>query len=370
MSTHRLERLTDLMQSNGLDALALTPGPNLVYLAGLHLHQMERPSIAIFMPNRLPLLIVPELEAGKAAGLSVDFETFTYGDNPATWNEVYRRAAQSAGLAGKTIGIEPGRMRFLEYHFLQDAMPDTRFISAESALAALRLCKEPEEIEAMRQAAVVAQQALSATLPLVKVGMTERDLARELVLQLFRAGSDPEMPFAPIVASGPNSANPHAVPSDRKLTPGDLVIIDWGASVSGYFSDLTRTIGIGQVDAKLAHIAQVVAQANAAGRAAGKPGLPAGAVDHAARKVIDEAGFGQYFIHRTGHGLGMEAHEEPYMFGENQQVLKPGMVYTVEPGIYLPGVGGVRIEDDVAVTERASESLSNMPRDLLIVVTD
>ncbi|NMB55697.1 MAG: M24 family metallopeptidase, partial [Leptolinea sp.] len=157
------------------------------------------------------------------------------------------------------------------------------------------------------------------------------------------------------------------VPSERKLEQGDLVVVDWGASFQGYASDLTRTLILGSPTNEQKAIAGSVLRANTAGRAAGKPGLPAGDVDRAARAEIDRDGFGKYFTHRTGHGLGMEAHEPPYIFTENLQILEPGMVYTVEPGIYLPGKGGVRIEDDVVVTADGSESLSDLPRELVVI---
>jgi Xaa-Pro dipeptidase len=191
--------------------------------------------------------------------------------------------------------------------------------------------------------------------------MTERELASELVIQMLRAGADSEMPFAPIVGSGPNSANPHYAPADRKLTPGDLVVIDWGAYHQGYVSDLTRTFAVGEVDAELRKIARIVLEANAAGQAAGRPGVAAGVVDHAARGVIDQAGYGAYFRHRVGHGIGMEGHEGPYMFGENPLLLSVGMTYTVEPGIYLAGRGGVRIEDNMVVTADVQLFLRGTP---------
>jgi Xaa-Pro dipeptidase len=219
----------------------------------------------------------------------------------------------------------------------------------------------------MRQAVQIAQNALEATLPLIKIGMTERDLAAELTIQLLRHGSDPALPFSPIISGGPNSANPHASPSERTLQSGDLLVIDWGATHEGYVSDLTRTFAIGEIDEEYRKIHEIVQQANAAGRAAGKPGLACAEIDKAARKVIEDAGYGQYFTHRTGHGLGMEGHEDPYMRSDNQQLLETGMAYTVEPGIYLPGRNGVRIEDDVIVTEDGSESLSDLPREIRVV---
>ncbi len=197
--------------------------------------------------------------------------------------------------------------------------------------------------------------------------MTEKEIAAELVVQLLRHGSQSDMPFAPIVSSGPNSANPHAVPSDRKLRPGDLLVVDWGAAVDGYISDLTRTFAVGKVDEEYRKIHQIVLEANAAGRAAAQPGVPCANVDSAARTVIEKAGYGQYFTHRTGHGIGMEPHEDPYMRGDNLQLLEPGMAFTVEPGIYLPGRNGVRIEDNVVITEDGAECLSDMPRELRVV---
>jgi Xaa-Pro dipeptidase len=144
-------------------------------------------------------------------------------------------------------------------------------------------------------------------------------------------------------------------------------VIDWGASYEGYVSDLTRTFAIGEIDVEFKRIAEIVLQANEAGREAGKPGSPAKVVDFAARSVIETTGYGQYFTHRTGHGLGMEGHEPPYMRGDNEQILQPGMTYTVEPGIYLPGRGGARIEDNLVITEYGAESLSDLPRELTFI---
>jgi Xaa-Pro dipeptidase len=258
-------------------------------------------------------------------------------------------------------------MRVLELRLMEAGAPAARFESAEEAVAALRMSKDEGELSAMRKAVEIAQNALLATLPAVRAGVTEREIAAELTLQLLRHGSDPEMPFAPIVSGGPNSANPHASPSDRPLQRGDLLVIDWGAAYHGYFSDLTRTFAIGQPESELRRIAQLTLEANAAGRAACKPGVTAGEVDAAARQVIEAAGYGKWFFHRTGHGLGMEGHEDPYIRAGNPLVLKPGMTFTIEPGIYLTGRNGVRIEDNMVITESGAESLSDLPRELKVI---
>ena len=363
----RQNRLTTALAEAGLDALALNPGPSLIYLTGLHFHLSERPVVTLFIPGKTPILVLPELEMAKTRGLPFEMQAFPYGEDLESWPVVFRQATQAARIDCHPVGVEPGRLRVLELRILEEAAPGARWVSAEASLAALRMRKDAGEIAAMRRAVDIAQRALQATLPQLKIGMSEHELAAELTLQILRAGSDPELPFAPIVSGGPNSANPHASPSNRRLSPGDLLVIDWGASNEGYFSDLTRTFAIGKVDAELEQIARVVMQANAAGRAAGRPGVACGEVDRAARSVIEQAGYGQYFFHRTGHGLGMESHEEPYMRAGNPLLMEAGMTYTVEPGIYLPARNGVRIEDDVAVTADGSESLSDMPRELITI---
>jgi Xaa-Pro dipeptidase len=202
----------------------------------------------------------------------------------------------------------------------------------------------------------------------VKIGLTEQELAAELTLQLLRAGCDPQIPFAPIVSSGPNAANPHATPSARKLSPGDLLVIDWGASYEGYLSDITRTFAIGNLESEYAQICKVVLEANSAGRKSAHPAIAAEVVDQAARDVIEAAGYGKYFTHRTGHGLGMEGHEDPYIRAGNLMLLEPGMTFTIEPGIYLPGRNGVRIEDDVVIMSNGADCLTSLPREVIQLV--
>ncbi len=365
MTSDRFDRLYRAIQQENLDAVAVNPGPTLTYLTGLHFHIMERPTVLLALPGKQPAFILPELEMQKVQTGPTSLRTFPYGDNPATWAQAFASASQALGLSGKKIGVEPNHMRVLELRFLEAALPGAQFISAKDLFNSLRLRKDPAEVEAMRQAVRIAQQALQATLPFIKPGVTERQIAAELFIQLMRAGSDPNLPFQPIVSGGPHSADPHAVPSDRPLQNGDLLVIDWGAGYQGYISDLTRTFAIGPIEPEYQRIYELVRLANQAGRAASKPGIRAGQVDEAAREVIDDGGYSRYFFHRVGHGIGMEAHEPPYMFGENPLILEPGMAYTVEPGIYLRGRGGVRIEDNVVITETGAETLSDLPRELV-----
>lgn len=363
----RLNQLSQIVESQQLDGLVLNAGPSFTYFTGLHFHLMERPVLFFVLPGRTPIMILPELEQVKLEQLDFTVDTFTYPDNPAHWPAVFRQACSHLGPAVVRLGIEPGQMRMLEHGCLAEAAPSLDFVNAEAAIAQMRSTKDESEIALIGKAVAIAQQALSATLPLIKIGMSERELAAELVVQLFRHGSQASLPFAPIVSSGPNGANPHAAPSDKKLAAGELLIIDWGATWKGYMSDLTRTFAVGHPGEEGAHIHELVWLANRAGRRIAGPGIACSTVDQATRSVIEEAGYGANFTHRTGHGIGMQCHEAPYIHEGNEQLLQPGMVFTIEPGIYLSGKGGVRIEDDVIITGDGAESLSDMPRHLSVV---
>ncbi|MEO8355140.1 MAG: Xaa-Pro peptidase family protein [Chloroflexota bacterium] len=367
MTQSRFDRLHASLRTSDLDAVILNPGPTLTHLSGLRFHLMERPVVLLFAKDQVPAIVLPELELQKVTSLPYELQVFSYAENPSEWGNAFRKATQSLGLDGKRIGVEPRQLRLLEYRYVQDGAPEADYPDASDILSGLRLRKDKFEVDAMRRAVKIAQDSLEATIPLIKIGMTEKEVSSELVTQLLRHGSEPELPFAPIVSGGPNAANPHASPSERRLQAGDLLVVDWGAAYDGYISDLTRTFAVGDVDDEYGKIHQIVQDSNAAGRAAGKPGVPCAAVDKAARDVIEQAGYGVYFTHRTGHGIGMEAHEEPYMRGDNMQLLEPGMAFTVEPGIYLPDRNGVRIEDNVVITETGADVLSDMPREIRTV---
>lgn len=367
MTRSRLDRLTASLSASNLDAVILNPGPTLKYLTGISFHLMERPVILFVAPGKAPLLALPELELPKVKLFPFEVTGFPYGENPLEWDDVFRKAAQTLGLNGKRIGVEPRQLRLLEFRHVKAGAPEADFPDASDVLAELRLRKDKAEVEAMRRAVNIAQDALEATLPQIKIGMTEREVASELAMQLLKHGSESEIPFAPIVAAGPNSANPHASPSERKLQAGDLLVVDWGAAYGGYISDLTRAFAVGEADEECQKIHRIVQQANAAGRAAAKPGVPCAEVDKAARVVIEAAGYGKFFTHRTGHGIGMEPHEDPYIRGDNMQILEAGMTFTIEPGIYLPNRNGVRIEDNVVITDSGVDVLSSLPREMKTV---
>ncbi len=362
-------RLLARQRDAGLDCVALVPGPNLRYVSGLTLFMSERPIVAFYPVDGRPVLLLPELERSRAAErVAGSMDLISYSDEQG-YEPAFARAAETLALNGKDVAVEYLHMRVLELRALQSAAPGTAYSSLEDALPNLRAVKDQEEIAAIRAAIGITERALRTLLPGQRdeplVGLTERQVAERLTREMMAAGAD-GVAFM-IVVSGPNGADPHAEPSGRPLQSGDLVTIDCGAVLNGYIADITRTFAIGQVGEEMRRIYEVVRLANAAGRAAARPGIAAQAVDRAARRVIENAGYGEQFFHRTGHGLGLETHEPPYIVEGNEQTLEPGMVFTVEPGIYVPAVGGVRIEDDVVITEDGAESLTTFPREWTVL---
>lgn len=360
----QLPQILAVAEAKGLDALALVPGPNLAYVTGLSFFLSERPIIALLAPDDTPCVVLPELEAGKAH--AAGFRAFPYNDEDG-YAMAFHEACAALELADARVGVEAFRMRVLEARILERFAPQVDLVPVDDLFADLRMIKEPREIEAMKRATHVAEKAFLSWIPMLRAGMSEREAASRLVAALLTSGAD-GLAFDPIVASGPRGALPHAVPGDRCFQAGDWIVVDWGARVNGYVSDLTRAVVIGPPSDVLLRVHAIVAEANAAGRAAIAPGVEAQEVDAAARRVVAKAGYGPRFFHRTGHGLGLEEHEPPYMVRGNAMHLRPGMTFTVEPGIYLEGIGGVRIEDDVVVTEDGMATLSTLARTPFVVL--
>jgi Xaa-Pro dipeptidase len=363
MHRKRFARLIERANACGLDALALVPGPNLFYLTSLSFHLSERPIVAILAVDRPSVIVLPALEAVKVEQAVVELKAFPYTDEEG-YALAFQNACGTLGLTGCTLGVEALQMRFLEVQLLEQHLPGCRIVPAENVLAELRMRKDEHEIEQMRRAIAITETALEATMRQVKAGMTEKEVAALLKIEMLRGGGEGAS-FSPIVVAGPNAASPHATPGDRPIRLGETIVVDCGVTVGGYAADITRTFAIGELETQMAQVYEVVRMANEAGRATAGPGVPAEEVDRAARAVIEEAGYGEYFFHRTGHGLGLEVHESPYIVSGNGRTLEPGMTFTVEPGIYLAGRGGVRIEDDVVVTATGAESLTTFPREFV-----
>ena len=363
--TSRIERLAAALRQGGMDALAVVPGANLRYLAGLDMHMNERLTVAFFPAEGQPAMVLPALEQPRAqaqARFPIRFYPWTDSEGP---QGALQRAVDDLGLDGRRLGAEYTAMRLIELRGIEQAAPEVVVGDATDILASLRMAKDADELGSMRKAVAIVEEALRTAIGQIRAGMTERELADIWEGAMRAAGSGPS--FTTIIASGPNAANPHHSNTDRVFQPGDLIIMDGGALYEGYASDITRTIALGEPSAEARRIYELVQAANAAGRAAARPGASGDTVDRAARAVIEAGGYGPQFVHRTGHGLGLEVHEPPYMVAGNTAPLAPGMTFTVEPGIYVSGLCGVRIEDNVVITADGAESLTSFERDLIVI---
>ena len=361
----RIERLTAALGQYGLDAVAVVPGGNMRYLTGLDLHGGMRIMLAVFPATGEPAFVLPALEEPRARAVvpfPMRYYSWTDAEGPA---RALAACARDLGLAGGRLGVEHVAMRVFELRGIEAAATGAQIADATDLFAALRMTKGPDELAAMRKAVAIVEDALRAAIAQVRVGMTELALAELWEQGMRQAGSAPS--FGSIIASGPNAANPHHSNTARAFEAGDLVIMDGGALVDGYASDITRTIAIGEPAPELRQIYDLVLAANGAGRAAVRPGATPETIDQAARGVIAAGGYGPQFLHRTGHGLGLEIHEPPYLLEGNQTPLAVGTTFTVEPGIYIAGLGGVRIEDDMVVTADGGESLTTFTRELIII---
>jgi Xaa-Pro dipeptidase len=370
VSVQRLERVVPLLQSRDLGGLVLMPDANLRYFSGLSFHAGKRLTLAIIPSDgSTPALVLPALEAGRAeAATQMPLRCFAWSDadGPQAALDEAIEATLTPELRSRPLAIEATAMRVMELRALEMALPGLETVAAEAMLAQLRMAKDAAELATIETAVQMVETALQQTIDRIGAGLTERELSRILSDAIIAAGAEGES-FENIVASGPNAANPHHANSDRPLAPGDLIIIDCGARYRGYISDITRTIALGEPAPEARRIYELVQAANAAGRAAARPGATGAQIDAAARAVIEAGGYGPAFLHRTGHGFGLETHELPNIVVGSDEPLVPGTTFTVEPGIYLPGKFGVRIEDDMVITAEGARSLTSLSRDLLIV---
>ncbi len=358
-----LKSLEQGMAGNGLDALLVTDPKHVYYLTGFASNPHERFLGLLLIHGEEPVLIVPALDAEAAHAASSVTTILTHSD---TDNPYELLKSRFGGTAPGTLGIEKEHFSVSRYELLSAAVPAGQFSDIGHLLRAMRAKKTPEEVERMKHAAELVEEVLRRGLSHIKSGVTEIELVAELEYLMKKVGASGPS-FDTMVLSGPKTALPHGVPGDRVIQQGDLLMFDMGVYAAGYASDITRTFAVGEIDAKLVEIYNTVLAANMAGIAASRAGATFGSVDKAARDVIDAAGYGEYFMHRVGHGLGMDTHEYPSLHGLNEDIIENGNVFTVEPGIYVPGLGGVRIEDDVFITADGPVTLTSYPKELTIL---
>lgn len=357
----RPDRLFETIEET-VDTVILSPGETLRYFTGLIMHKSERPTLIVLSRNDEPAAVLPELETDRARDALPEADFYTYGDatNPVTAaREAFERLAGDRGLDGP-FGVEFRSTRLLETEVF--APRGAEVVDVENGIAMLRAHKDETEVEKMRTAVEIIEDILEATLEEIEPGTTEKDVERQIRKRAI--DSDADAFGVGIVTAGERTAYPHANTGARVIEDGDPVMIDAGVVYEGYYSDITRTVAVGDPGEEFREIYMVVRKAAAAAREAIAPGVEMQAVDRAAREVIDEAGYGEYFPHRVGHGLGLEGHEPPYLVEGNDATLEVGHAVTVEPGVYVPELGGVRIEDDIVVDEDGADVLSTSTRDL------
>lgn len=359
----RRQRLAQIAKSQGLGAIALVPGANFTYVSGLHFHLMERPTLLFLTADAQVVAIMPELEREKWTTTFPDAQTFYWQDSDG-YQTAFAGAA--AALKGQTIGVEGMRMRVFEGDALRRHFQQGAIVDAEPSLIDLRLAKSADEIATLERAIQISEQALSETLATVRAGQTERDITALLKMRMLAGGAD-GFAFDPIVLAGGNAANPHGVPGDAVLRPGDALLIDYGASFGGMNADITRTFFCDHVSDDHAEIYATVLAANEMGRIVSGPDQTAHDIDVAVTAVLAASPFADMIVHKTGHGLGMDVHEAPQIMKGNHKALIPGTVFTIEPGLYRSGDIGVRIEDDVVIEGTGARSLTTFPRTLTLI---
>lgn len=358
---NRVERAQQVLKDEGIHALLLGPSADLTWLTGVDAHLSERLNLLVLPQDGEPRMVVPGLEAPLVAKVTDSVRLITWADQDSP-----------AALAAEAIGAKAGAKIAVGNQLwsafllrLQDEIPNATWVEGTPVLRGLRMIKDQFEIDALAKAARLTDQAWEEFIKAGPIsGLTERQALRKLLD--ISADQGLETPYG-IIGSGPNSASPHHSGNDRVITTGDAMVFDWGGKIDGYLSDVTRSAHVGDPDDEYRRVYDVVKRANQVMFDTVKPGVPLQELDRAARKLITDEGYGPYFIHRVGHGLGLEVHEEPYLVEGNTLPLEAGMTFSDEPGIYLEGRFGVRIEDTILCTEDGGKRLNNATRELIVL---
>jgi Xaa-Pro dipeptidase len=348
----RLAKLQENLSGRELGGLFMEPSENLYYFMGWRFGRSERLAAAFIPAAGLPFIFGPAFEESRLREVSGADKIYVWQEHESPY-AVFAKIIGAQGLRTGTLALEPTTRYFVTAGLAQ-ALPQTKFVNGDDVCNSQRMIKTEKEIALMRLSNDATEACIRQTWPQIKNGMREREVSRLLQQNYAALG----LSGGGLIQFGPSSAIPHGGASPRSLQPNDVVLMDCGTKVQGYTSDVTRTTVFGTASPRHEEIWRLVNQAQSAGIAAAKPGVTCESVDAAARKVIEEAGYGKYFVHRLGHGIGLEGHEAPYFAGNNKTILQPGMTLTVEPGIYIQGEFGVRLEDDIVITESGCELLT------------
>lgn len=360
----KIQTISNYLKEQSIDAAFITTPDNVFYVSGFKSDPHERLLGVMIFQDAEPFLICPKMEVPDAKSAGWSHEVVGHEDTDNAW-ELLHQAAEARGLSLQNIAIEKSHLTVERLEALNAFFPATKFVGFDDQLNNMRLVKSEEELENLRQAAALADYAIEVGCSEVAEGKTELEILSAIELAMKKKGV--YMSFDTMVLSGKKTASPHGNPGERKIEKGDFILFDLGVVYNGYCSDITRTVSFGEPTSAQKEIYEAVRKANESAITAVKPGVRAMDLDKISRDVITEAGYGEYFTHRLGHGLGISVHEYPSVHGANKMPLQEGMVFTIEPGIYKGDVTGVRIEDDVYVTKDGVEVLTKYPKELIIL---
>ena len=357
----RLENLKKHLVQEGYQAAAIVPGANFLYLTSLPMHTSERVTLAIIPVEGDPFVICPKLEAEKIFRVT-GWKVYPWTDEEGPAGAA-KNAFTDSKLAGATIACEFLQMRLLEQDLILNSLDNVKITNIDYILEGMRASKDEDEVALMRKAVICVEKALEGAQKVMKPGITEAQVSKllsEIIAEYGGTGGG-------TVISGERGCLPHAITSERAMEVGEMVIIDIVARYQGYTADITRTFAIGDPNPELEKIYNIVYEAQKFCRENALVGMTGEQIDALCRDYITQAGYGEFFIHRTGHGLGLETHEAPYVVKGNQRPFTKGTTFTIEPGIYVPGLGGVRIEDDAYMVDEGVLSLTGFPRELIVL---
>lgn len=361
----KINQISTYLKKHNIDAAFITTPDNVFYVSGFRSNPHERLLGVLIFQDAEPLMILPQMEVPDAKNAGWNFDVVGHQDTDQPW-QLLKQAIENKKITPSQIAIEKSHMTVERLEAIQELYPDVTFTRLDDQLNSMRVVKDANELAILREAAAYADYAIEVGVSEIAEGKTELEILTAIELALKKKGIS-HMSFDTMVLSGPKTASPHGKPGDRKIQEGDLVLFDLGVIYKGYCSDITRTVAFGEPSTKQKEVYETVRKAEQAAVDAVKPGVKAMELDKIARDIITEAGYGEFFTHRLGHGLGISVHEFPSVTGNNEMELIEGMVFTIEPGIYDPSITGVRIEDDVVVTKDGVEVLTKYPKELVIV---
>ncbi|MEK3908932.1 M24 family metallopeptidase [Oceanobacillus sp. FSL W7-1309] len=361
----RLSNLLAELKSEGIDSALITSKANFYYLSNYYTDPHER-LIGVYVNAELdPVLIVPKMEEEDAKAAGWASVVISYYDHEDPW-KLFSNYLNKNNKIPKSMAIEHDHITLERSQAISQILPNTTIVDAKEIMANLRVIKNKKEYTLLKQAAALADFGIETGVKAITEGITELELVAKIEYELKKQGVR-EMSFTTMALTGAKTASPHGTPASAKVAPGDLVLFDLGVIFEGYCSDITRTVAYKSVRDEQRKIYETVLAAELDAITASKLNTSVGKIDQAARETITKAGYGDYFTHRIGHGLGIETHEYPSMHSNNELSLKSGMCYTIEPGIYVPNSGGVRIEDMIFMTEKGPDILTAYPKELQII---